>query len=80
MPRSDNLQTLEPLLLRAEQAARLLSISRSAFYSKLSAGLIPPAIYIGDSPRWSIATLRLWSESGCLPAEQFAQIQAQGAK
>ena len=70
-----DLQTLEPILVNATGAARLLSISRSAFYSKLSAGLIPPAIYIGDSPRWSVEDLRLWVKSGCVSAEQFAAMR-----
>ena len=70
-------QTLTPILVNAKGAARLLSISRSAFYSKLSAGLIPPAVYIGESPRWPVETLRVWVESGCLPAEQFAAMRGQ---
>lgn len=71
------IQTIEPLLLRAEQAARLLGISRSAFYSKVSAGLIPPAVYIGESPRWSVESLRAWVAAGCPSAEQWAAMRAQ---
>lgn len=67
-----DLQTIEPLLLRADQAARLLGISQSAFYSKLSAGLIIPPVYIGESPRWPVETLKAWIQSGCVSAEQFA--------
>jgi predicted DNA-binding transcriptional regulator AlpA len=70
-----DLQAIEPLLLRADQAARLLGISRSAFYSKVSAGLIIPAVYIGESPRWPVESLRAWVSAGCPAAEQFAAMQ-----
>ncbi|MGD0572332.1 MAG: helix-turn-helix domain-containing protein [Sedimentisphaerales bacterium] len=70
-----DLQTLEPLLLRADQAARLLGISRSAFYSKVSSGLIPPAIYIGDSPRWSVEELKSWTQNRCPSAERWAAMK-----
>ena len=49
-----DLKTLEPILVNATGEARLLSISQSTFYSKISAAFIPPAVYIGDSPRWIV--------------------------
>ena len=70
-----DLQTIEPILVNATGAARLLSISRSALYSKLSAGLIIAPIYIGDSPRWSVESLRAWVQAGCVSAEQWQQIK-----
>jgi predicted DNA-binding transcriptional regulator AlpA len=66
---------IEPILVNAEQAARLLGISRSAFYSKLSAGLIIPPVYIGESPRWSIEELTDWIRHGAPAAEQWLQIK-----
>jgi predicted DNA-binding transcriptional regulator AlpA len=75
-----DLQTLEPLLLNAAAAAKMLSISRSAFYSKVSAGLIPPAVYIGESPRWIVSELKSWTENRCPSAEQWEAMQAQEAR
>jgi predicted DNA-binding transcriptional regulator AlpA len=70
-----DLQTLEPILVNATGAARLLSISRSAFYSKVSAGLIPPAVYIGESPRWPVDSLRNWIAAGCPSVERWAAMK-----
>ena len=75
---NDNRQTvIEPLLLRADQAARLLNISRSKFYSMHSAGLVPEPIRLVESPRWSIEELTDWIRHGAPSRERWAEMQAQ---
>lgn len=64
---NDNQQvvTIEPLLVRAEQAAKLLGISRSKFYSMHSAGLVPMPIRLIDAPRWDVNELKNWIQNRC---------------
>jgi predicted DNA-binding transcriptional regulator AlpA len=72
-----DLQTIEPLTVPIATAAKLLSVSRSVFYSWLSAGKIGPVeIRLGDGnhakPLFSLAELRRWidsknPETGTLP-------------
>jgi excisionase family DNA binding protein len=50
---------LEPLLVRVEEAARLLSLSRSAVYELLDRGELPSVRY-GAARRIPLAGLREW--------------------
>lgn len=52
--------TGEPLLLRAEEVAKLLGISRSKAYSGLNSGLIPGRIKIDRALRCHRPTLLKW--------------------
>jgi predicted DNA-binding transcriptional regulator AlpA len=73
-------QTIEPLLLPVCEVVKLLGISRSVFYSWLSAGKIGPVeIRLGDGahakPLFSLVELRRWidskdPETGILPSRQ----------
>lgn len=53
-----------PLLLRPEEAAQLLKISRSQTYRLLAAGELP-SLRIGRSIRVPLAALTRWVEEGC---------------
>jgi predicted DNA-binding transcriptional regulator AlpA len=69
MPVSET-QTIEPLLVNAATAAKLLSVSRSKFYSMHAAGLVPMPIVLGGSVRWDVENdLRPWVKAGC-PSRQ----------
>jgi len=74
---------IEPLLLTAEQAARMLGIGRSKFYSMHSAGLLPLPVSLGGCVRWDRQELRAWlsarnPKTGLLPTRQaWVEIQAQ---
>jgi predicted DNA-binding transcriptional regulator AlpA len=76
-------QTIEPLLLNAEQAARLLGIGRSKFYSLHNAGLLPLPVSLGGCVRWDLRELKAWlsarnPQTGTLPnRQQWAEIQGQ---
>ena len=53
------MQTAERLLLRPEQGADALGMSRAAFYKLLSSGAVP-SITIGRSRRIPVASLEAW--------------------
>ena len=54
-----------PLLLRAEEAAGVLGVSRSVFYRLHSRGLVPEPLQIGGVKRWSYLALVTWVQNGC---------------
>lgn len=52
---------IEPLLVRVEEAARLLSLSRSTIYEMLDRGELP-SVRCGAARRIPLAALRAWVE------------------
>ena len=52
---------IEPLLVRVEEAARLLSLSRSTIYEMLDRGELP-SVRRGTARRIPLAALRAWVE------------------
>jgi excisionase family DNA binding protein len=52
---------IEPLLVRVEEAARLLSLSRSTIYELLDCGELP-SVRCGAARRIPLAALRAWVE------------------
>ena len=50
---------VEPLLVRVEEAARILSLSRSTIYEMMDAGELPSVRY-GAARRIPVAALRAW--------------------
>jgi excisionase family DNA binding protein len=52
-------QMVEPLLVRVEEAARILSLSRSTIYEMMDAGEIP-SVRRGTARRIPVAALREW--------------------
>jgi excisionase family DNA binding protein len=50
---------MEPLLVRVEEAARMLSLSRSTIYEMLDAGELP-SVRHGTARRIPVAALREW--------------------
>jgi len=75
--------TIEPLLLNAENTARLLGISRSKLYAMHSTGQIPLPVSLAGCVRWDRAELQAWlsarnPKTGLLPTRQaWVEIQAQ---
>jgi excisionase family DNA binding protein len=51
--------TVEPLLVRVEEAARLLSLSRSTIYEMMDAGELP-SVRRGTARRIPVAALHEW--------------------
>ncbi|MEI7772952.1 MAG: helix-turn-helix domain-containing protein [Chloroflexales bacterium] len=56
-PRTES--TVEPLLVRVEEAARILSLSRSTIYEMMDAGELP-SVRRGTARRIPVAALRAW--------------------
>jgi excisionase family DNA binding protein len=50
---------VEPLLVRVEEAARILSLSRSTIYETMDAGELP-SVRRGTARRIPLAALREW--------------------
>lgn len=53
------LQAVEPLLVRVEEAARILSLSRSTIYAMMDSGELP-SVRRGTARRIPVAALRAW--------------------
>jgi excisionase family DNA binding protein len=51
--------SVEPLLVRVEEAARILSLSRSTIYEMMDAGELP-SVRRGTARRIPVAALREW--------------------
>ena len=51
---------MERLLLRMDEAAKVLGISRSKCYELAAAGLLPGVIRLGKSLRVSVRALEEW--------------------
>jgi excisionase family DNA binding protein len=52
---------IEPLLIRIEEAARILSLSRSTIYEMMDRGDLP-SVRCGTARRIPLAALRAWVE------------------
>jgi excisionase family DNA binding protein len=52
---------IEPLLIRIEEAARILSLSRSTIYEMMDRGELP-SVRCGTARRIPLAALRAWVE------------------
>lgn len=52
-------QSTQPLLLRIEEAARLLGLGRSTVYELLYKGVLP-SVHIGTARRIPLAALMQW--------------------
>lgn len=57
--RSQDGAKLEPLLVRVEEAARLLSLGRSTIYEMMDSGELP-SVKCGTARRIPLAALRKW--------------------
>ena len=60
-----NVTTIEPILINAETACKMLSMGRSFFYEQVSTSRIPAPIKIGKKSLWNVEHLRQWANNGC---------------
>jgi prophage regulatory protein len=58
-----------PMLISAEDVARMMDISERTLWRLLSAGKVPPPVRIGRSTRWRLAEIRSWIDRGCPTGE-----------
>ena len=59
------LQQESPLLIRADEFARLLKVSLRTLWRKRSAGEIPEPVRFGGCVRWRLEEVRKWIADGC---------------
>ncbi len=64
----------EPLLVGAKQAAIMLGVGRSHFYSMLSSGQIGPMAHkLGKRSLYSVNELRKWVDAGMPPRQKWIE-------
>jgi len=69
-------ETNDKLLLSAGETAALLGISRSAFYSLLSAGRVGPTpVRLGRRSLWRAEEIRAWVSAGCPSRQRWDAIK-----
>jgi excisionase family DNA binding protein len=54
-----------PILISAEELAKLMQVSERTLWRLLSAGKVPQPVRIGRNTRWRYAEVREWIEKGC---------------
>ena len=54
-----------PLLISAEELAKLMHVSERTLWRLLSAGKVPKPVRIGRNTRWKLAEVTDWIERGC---------------
>ena len=54
-----------PMLINAEEVARMLDVSERTLWRLVSGGKVPPPVRIGRSTRWRVAEIRDWIDVGC---------------
>jgi len=66
---------LEPLMLRAKDAAGLCGLAVSTWYELKSAGKLPPSIKLGKARLWRTDLLRKWVELDCPTIDRFEAME-----
>ena len=71
----DGARAMNKLLLKPEEAAEQIGVSRTHFYKLHSSGELGPLpIKLGDCSRWRFAELQKWVEVGCPPRERWVRM------
>ncbi len=55
---------ISPILISAEELAKLMDVSVRTLWRLLSAGKVPQPVRIGRNTRWRLAEIREWIEKG----------------
>ena len=74
MLKSSQIASIEPLMVRAEQAAALCGVSVRTWHSLVAAGQCPPSLKLSGCRLWRVQILRRWTELDCPPIDKFTQI------
>jgi len=69
---------IAPLLVTAEEAARLCGVSRATWFKMRAADRVPAPVRLGGSVRWRTDDLRRWVDAGCPSRESFERNTATG--
>lgn len=68
-------KTLEPLMLRAKQAAGFIGVSQRTLANLRASGRLPLPIRLGGCIAWRKADLEFWVAAGCPKLEKFIQLK-----
>jgi predicted DNA-binding transcriptional regulator AlpA len=74
------IESNEPLLIDANECARLCSCGRSHWYSMMASGKIPPSIKLSRKRLWRRREIEAWITAGCPPANEWASMTATAAR
>ncbi len=74
MPKHNEI-TLEPLLVRAKQAAEICSISPRKWADLQAQGKLPPCHKLGRCKVWRLNDLKLWVDYNFPNREQFQNLK-----
>jgi len=70
-----NKATTAPLLVGADEVARLLSVAKSTVYSWLDSGRLPSPLRIGGRTLWNHDELQRWVQAGAPPRVKWEQVR-----
>ena len=69
--------SMEPILVSAEDAARLLGMGKTLFYELNSSGQLGPmAVKFNTKTLWSRKELQKWVDAGCPSRVKWEKIKA----
>jgi len=75
----NNPATIEPLAVSVEDAARLIGLSKTAFYAGLNNGQIgPQGKKIGGRRLFSVSELSAWTSAGMPHRKEWIELKNQG--
>ncbi len=67
-----------PVLVKTDDTARMLGMSKTAFKSHLASGRIGPMpIRFGRSVRFSVAELADWCAQGCMGRQRWVEVRSE---
>jgi len=66
---------VEPMLIGARDAAKLLAVSVRHFYALDARGQIPEGMQLGRRRLWALQELRQWVAAGCPSRDKWAVIR-----
>jgi len=55
----------DPLLIKAPEVAKMVSISTRTLWRLVSTGRFPAPVHVGGSTRWRLSDVEQWIEDGC---------------
>ncbi len=69
------INNIEPLMLRASQACKLIGVSERTLQNLRASGRLPLPVRLNGCVLWKIADLKLWSQWNCCTTDKFIQLK-----
>jgi predicted DNA-binding transcriptional regulator AlpA len=74
---NDTICTPDKLLLSADEAAAVLGIGKTLFYSLHSGGRLPLPVKLGRRTLWRVDELKSWTAAGCPNRQKWETMRGQ---